>query len=359
MPICSRPFTLAAALAAGVLAACTTPPPQGVERSTPVRALNAEGAASAPAVAPPPPAPYRLAVGDEVELSVPGRPELTRTVRIAPDGRVAMPPLRSVPALGLSIDELEAALARQSAALAGGAPDAAERPRFVLSPGDEVEVRFIDNADMNQVVRVLPDGRVSLILVKTVSAAGRTPEELEAELTRRYGVYLKHAALSVSVRSYDPVRARVRVGDAIVPAAWIGVQPVVALKSFATPQVFVAGEVARPGVLPLRPGMTILQALIEAGGYKPSGELRSVIVLRKGGNGEALMIRRDLQADITGPQTNDIELQASDIVVLPKTAIASLVEVVDQYVYQLIAPLKNSSFSFYYNLRSNPSVTVN
>lgn len=104
----------------------------------------------------------------------------------------------------------------------------------------------------------------------------------------------------------------------------------VSLRSFASPQVFVGGEVVRPGVIAFRSNMTVMQALVEVGGYKPSGE-RNVIILRKSGASGVLM-RRNLLTDLTEGTTNDMILAPSDVIVLPKTTITSVAEVVDQYV---------------------------
>ena len=46
---------------------------------------------------------------------------------------------------------------------------------------------------------IQPDGRVSLMLVGEVTAAGKTPPQLAAELTRSYGKFLNDAELTVSL----------------------------------------------------------------------------------------------------------------------------------------------------------------
>ena len=58
--------------------------------------------------------------------------------------------------------------------------------RYLLSPGDEIEVKFYYNPELSDRVTIRPDGRISLLLVDSVVAEGRTPEELDDILTDLY-----------------------------------------------------------------------------------------------------------------------------------------------------------------------------
>lgn len=326
-----------------VLAACSALP-QGSIQTPPI--------ATAPTGEPSPTAPgYVLAVGDEVELRFADRPDMIHTLRVQPDGQVSPPYLPPQPAVGRTVAEVAQGVRAELAKLAdGGAP-----AQYLLSYGDDLEIRFVNYRNLNQIVRIRPDGFISLTYVKAIAAAGKTPEALENELTARYKEYLRHPELTLSVRGYSS--NNVRVGSRLLPAGLLASDPVVSLRSFASPQVFVGGEVVRPGVIAFRSNMTVMQALVEVGGYKPSGELRNVIILRKSGASGVLM-RRNLLTDLTEGTTNDMILAPSDVIVLPKTTISSVAEVVDQYVYQLFAPLKNSSFGFVYNLTPDSTTYV-
>ena len=349
-PAHSRLFLrLPAPVPAGLLAAllAAAPPPPGIypsQRPTHVTAPGDPTQAMTQS-----PQAYRLQVNDEIDIRFPGLPALDQTVRLGPDGRIVVPHLRPVHALDRTLDEVTQDLQAAIRALTpDGLPSAGQ---YVLRPGDEVEVRFLHHPQLTQLQRLRPDGLISLQLVKTVRAEGLTPEALEADLLQRYQAFLRQPELTVVVRNFDLASATVRVRDNVLPVGLTTAQPVALLRSFATPQVFVAGEVARPGMLTYRRRMTLLQAIVESGSHKPSGELRSVLVLRKSGQGEPLTIRRDVLADLTTHRTQDIELQPGDIVVVPKTAVANVAEAMDQYVYQVLAPLRNSSFGFVYDIR--------
>lgn len=331
-----------------LLSACVVPHPQGVVRTPPVVALPDTASAGN--------LEYKIAVGDELEIRFSDRADMTQTLRVQPDGHIAPANLGAVQAAGRTVTELTADLKKVIEQLQTARQADNASPRYVLSVGDDLEIRFTYYNNLNQLARIRPDGRISLPYIKSIAAEGMTPEDFESELIRRYAEYLKRPDLTLIVRAFTGTR--VRIGDRLVPAGLINGTPSVSLRSFGAPQIFIAGEVTRPGVLNYRSSMTLLQSIVEAGGYKPSGEMRSVIVLRKSSSGEGLMIRRDLLADLAGGDTNDIPLEASDIVVVPKTAIASVAEIIDQYLYQTIAPLRNSSFGFVYNLKPNSTVTV-
>jgi polysaccharide export outer membrane protein len=54
--------------------------------------------------------PYRLYAGDEVEISVPSAPELSRTVTVQPDGRISLPLIQPVMVADRTIPQIEAQL---------------------------------------------------------------------------------------------------------------------------------------------------------------------------------------------------------------------------------------------------------
>ena len=56
--------------------------------------------------------PYRFYPGDELEVTLPTAPELSKTVTVQPDGRIAMPLISPVMAADRTITEVEASLAQ-------------------------------------------------------------------------------------------------------------------------------------------------------------------------------------------------------------------------------------------------------
>ncbi|MEO8299453.1 MAG: polysaccharide biosynthesis/export family protein [Burkholderiales bacterium] len=328
------------------LGGCASPPPpQGVsivaaaQDDAALRRANELPAAAEPVR-------YLIGAGDELELRFPDYAQYDQSAKVRPDGKVSLQVIGAVHVLGRTPEDVQQELWERYRQLAGGAGERS----YLIHPGDELEVKFPYQANLNEVARVRPDGKLTLQLVGTLVAQGLSPEELQAELVRRYARVLRAPELAVIMRSFSSQALRVGPqGQGRAGAEYL--RPVVMLKTATPQQVFVGGEVQRPGMLPFTPGMTLMQALVQAGGQLPSAELRAATVLRKAPGREPLVIRRDLAADLAGRATNDVVLEASDVVVLPQTAVAALGQTLDQYVFKLIPPLRNSSFGFIYDLR--------
>jgi len=177
-------------------------------------------------------------------------------------------------------------------------------PEYRMQPGDEMDIKFFFNPELNETVFVRPDGKISLPVVDDVQAAGLKPSELDALLTQIYARELRKPMVTVIV------------------------------KTFTGRQVYVGGEVGKPGVVQLTTHMTALQAVINAGGFKDTAKPEATLVIRRGGAVDApIPIRLDLEESIDGETTlGDIPLQPFDVVIVPKSAIANVNLWVKQYI---------------------------
>lgn len=122
-------------------------------------------------------------------------------------------------------------------ALVGAALQAsATAGEYVLAPGDEVRIDVLDRSDLSGSYRVRDDGRISIHLLGSIMAEGRTIGDLERGLD---------ATLRARMASPLPVR----------------------VEAVAYAPVHVMGDVGAPGAYDFREGMTVLQAVARAGGY--------------------------------------------------------------------------------------------
>lgn len=339
-------------LMAAVLGGCAEPLPQSTTVVRPVSSVV--GAETIPGVGLPPPA-YVVGVGDEVEVKFTNHSELNETAKVRTDGRISLQLIGGVDAAGRTPEQLEARIAERFAQMSADAI-APARKQYLIGPDDEIEIHFPYLASLSQTVRVRPDGKVSLSLIRTVVAQGKTPEQLQDELVDRYRAHVRNPELVVNLRTYS--KSRVVSDGRPMLSGLADLRPTVLVRGVAPVQVYVGGEVARPGVVAYQPPVTLLQAIIQAGGNRPTAEMRGVVVLRKTASGEALVIRRNLKTDMDGGITNDIYLAPYDVVVVPKTAIAATAEAIDQYVWQVLPPLRNTYFGFIYQLNTNSTTTV-
>lgn len=255
---------------------------------------------------------------------------------------------------------------------------------YQLFVGDVIRVSSAIDPSLNQTaLTIRPDGMVSLPLVGQVLAEGKTVVNLQRELDEKYSKYVKNPAMLVQVTQGETplqdliasVDARAGQGgqgraaivspDGTVQLPGIGSIPAIGLtlKEVArevntryelrerginvTPIltrraprfVYVVGEAAQPGRFELTGPTTAMQAIALAQGFNPGGNLRQVIVFRRDHNWRLIATKLDLAGALYGkrPQPSDeIWLQDSDIVLIPKKPIQRLSEAVNLYLTQTV-----------------------
>ena len=185
-----------------------------------------------------------------------------------------------------------------------------------IALGDKLNISSYFHPDLKQSVTVQPDGRVSLLLVGTVTAADKTPERFAKELVRAYAKYVENAEITV----------------------------------------YVGGEVAKPTILPLKGELTLLQSITQAGGFLSTANKEQVLIVRQtADNGY-----RTLQANADQVLRNEADepyLRQHDVVYVPKTTIAKVDQFVDQYLSQVVPRWVVSSFGFGYTLNGGAAAT--
>jgi polysaccharide export outer membrane protein len=121
---------------------------------------------------------------------------------------------------------------------------------YVIGPDDVLAVVFWKENELSAEVVVRPDGKISLPMLNDVQASGRKPEELADVLEKAALKYVR-----------DP-------------------QATVMVKAIRSRKVTVIGQVSKSGSLPLSTGMTVLQAIGEAGGFTEDANKGAVVVVR-------------------------------------------------------------------------------
>lgn len=174
---------------------------------------------------------------------------------------------------------------------------------YRIQPGDQLDIKLFYNPELNEQLVVRSDGRITLQLVNDVVAAGLTPAELTAVLTKAYASELANPKVAVIVRT--------SVAD----------------------KVYVDGQVNRAGIINLTGPTTVLQSISQAGGMKDSAKIDEVIVLRRADNNKISVIQVNLEDAVQGTDTNqDIVLAPNDIVYVPKSTIANINTWIDLYI---------------------------
>jgi protein involved in polysaccharide export with SLBB domain len=167
---------------------------------------------------------------------------------------------------------------------------------------DVLEFLFFKNTELNQTQTVGPDGKVSLQLIGSVQVIGRTVDEITAELTTLYAKELVQPQVTVAVREYSGLK------------------------------VYVGGEVNQPGIQVYRGGLTAVQAVFAAGGFRTTATLSSVLRIHKGPKGEPVGDILDLSRVLKHAEFgNDVALSPTDIIFVPRSTIANVNLFIEQY----------------------------
>lgn len=121
---------------------------------------------------------------------------------------------------------------------------------YVIGPEDVLFVAVWREPELSGDRAVRPDGKISLQLIGEVQAAGLTPEQLGANVAEGLSKYMTRPEVTVSVQQVN------------------------------SKKYFISGEVLRPGAYPLLNPTTVLQALVNAGGFRDFANTKKIIILR-------------------------------------------------------------------------------
>lgn len=179
---------------------------------------------------------------------------------------------------------------------------------YRLQIGDVMDIKVMQNPEMNEQVTVRPDGMVSTVLAREVKAYGRTPAELQADLEQSYKSQLRKPQIAVLIRSFAPNR------------------------------VYVTGEVFSPGeFVTIGPSLTLMQAIARAGGVKNSANTDDVVILRRGAGEKPLAYAANYTKAAGGTDANeDVRLAPYDVVYVPRTGVGNAYLHFQQYFQQFI-----------------------
>ena len=153
-----------------------------------------------------------------------------------------------------------------------------------LGPGDVISISFAGAPDMNLRQRIRGDGKVSLPMVGDVVAGGKSLSAFQRELERLY-----------KSRLQDPSVVVTRDATAAV--------------------VYVSGGVNNPTKIPLDRPITVMEAVMEAGGFSPAGNPKHVVVLRTV-KGKRQRFVLDMRTAMDNSATQPFYLKPFDVIVV-------------------------------------------
>ncbi|MBV5259700.1 sugar ABC transporter substrate-binding protein [Synechococcus moorigangaii CMS01] len=279
---------------------------------------------------------YILGVGDELAINVFNVPEYSGDQRVLADGSLNLPAVGKVPVAGLTLEEAEVAIAtRYQSEL--------RYPRITLVLLQSRPFRVTLSGEVNTPGSYTLDGSQFPTLVQAIEASGGLTYAADLRQVQIRRLNPSGSRQTVAVNLWELLQngdasqnIPLRDGDTIlIPAVetvnLMESSQMAASNLIGSPAVLdigVVGEVFRPGVYRLngrefpqeepQTNPTVSQAIREAGGIKPSADIRNIQVRRLTRSGEPRTVNIDFwELFESGDLTQDLVLQQGDTISIP------------------------------------------
>jgi polysaccharide export outer membrane protein len=159
---------------------------------------------------------------------------------------------------------------------------------FVIGDDDMLVINVWKEPDLSRTVPVRSDGKISLPLAGELTAAGRTPLQLEQDITARLKSYMTDPEVTVIVQQINSEKYNI------------------------------LGQVGRPGSYPLTVTTTIVDAIANAGGFKDFAKKKAIYILRQNTTGGESRLNFNYQDFIKGKNTSqNVVLMPHDTIIVP------------------------------------------
>jgi len=172
---------------------------------------------------------------------------------------------------------------------------------YTIRPGDVLQVEVLEDPSFNRAVIVLPNGQISFPFAGTLMAGGRTIGQVQAAL---------RGALSSNFAAAPTVFVGVRPTSDEQAGQDVLLGPAI--------DVYFVGEVNRPGIVQVKEGTTLLQAVAVSGGVSRFAAIKRIQLRRTGSDGVQRVTILNYKAIADGAVTNDIELRDGDVILVPE-----------------------------------------
>jgi polysaccharide export outer membrane protein len=165
--------------------------------------------------------------------------------------------------------------------------------RYIIGPGDNVNIIVWRNPELSMSVPVRPDGLIAGPLIEDMPAMGKTPTLLARDMEKALGTFIR-----------DPIVT-------VVVTGFVGTQ---------SEQIRVVGEAARPQALPYRQNMTLLDVMIAVGGLTDFADGNAATVVRSAAEGA----RQQYSVRLTdlirrGDVSANVDMKPGDVLIIPQS----------------------------------------
>lgn len=256
------------------------------------------------------------------------------------------------------------------------AKQAAAPMDYQIGEEDEIDISVYGDEDLSKTQIVRPGGNISFPLIGELRVADRTPQELREEITKKLAQYIINPRVTVVVKKYNSKQVYalgevkspgvlrlssditllqaisraegiredadlqgallVREGQ-IVPVDFVQLlrhgdlshnvllkaNDTILIPSLIDRKIQVLGEVNKPSVVRLRPGVTLSESIALAGGLTKDAVPENILILR-GGLAHPTIMKVNFDDITKGGMAQNIALEPLDIVYVPRTVLATV-----------------------------------
>ncbi len=159
---------------------------------------------------------------------------------------------------------------------------------FVIGNDDVLAINVWKETDISRSTQVRSDGKISLPLVGEIQAAGRTPLQLEQDITTKLRNYITKPEVTIMVEQINSEKFNI------------------------------LGQVAKPGSYSLTLAPTVVDAIAIAGGTRDFAKQKTIYILRQNVGGGESRIAFNYKDFIKGKNLQqNVKLRPHDTVVVP------------------------------------------
>lgn len=163
----------------------------------------------------------------------------------------------------------------------------ASRDAYIVQPGDVLSIDVWKEKDLLREVMVRPDGGLNFPLIGDVVAAGKTIEQLKADIATKLSRYIPDPVVNVAIKQAQGYK------------------------------IYVVGKVNKPGEFYANRNVDVMQALSMAGGPNPYASVNKIKIIRRINGEQKTFIFKYSRVEKGEDLEQNIVLQGGDVVVVP------------------------------------------
>jgi polysaccharide export outer membrane protein len=159
---------------------------------------------------------------------------------------------------------------------------------FIIGNDDMLAISVWKEPELTKSVPVRSDGKISMPLMGEIQAAGRTPLQLEVEISNKLKNYITAPEVTVIVEQINSKKFNI------------------------------LGQISKPGAYPLGLPLTIMDAIALAGGFRDFAKTKDVYILRQRADGTEYRIPFNYKAFIKGKDpAQNVRIEPKDTIIVP------------------------------------------